>query len=214
MFRIAFCSIALIFSFVVYAQEDVKTIQQHIAAKGGYELLKGRFISSDTSLSIADFKLIYYGFLFEPAYRPLETAFKENLIKPYNRAGKYAEAIQIADSILLQNPVSITAHFEKAFSCAKSGKPELETYHRKRYIVLCNVIKSSGNGSEQLPFIALSVNDALELLSYLGLQAVNDRQIENGLIEFDLARNKAKLVHVYFSIPAQAYTPPDMPESD
>ncbi|MBC7451621.1 MAG: DUF4919 domain-containing protein [Cytophagales bacterium] len=201
--------------FAAQAQTDSAAIVQKLAAKGGYTALSKRFIESDTTLTISDFKLIYYGFQYSGAYSPIETEINENLIKPYNKAGQYADAIQIADSVLLQKPVSITAHFEKAFACAQSGNTTLERYHNKRYIVLCNVIKSSGDGSKESPFKALSVNDALEVLNYIGLQAINDRKTETGLIEFDLAKNKSKLMHLYFSIPIQAYIAPDnTPDSE
>lgn len=205
-----FLSIAItLLSFAASAQIDSVLVAQQLQEKSGYPALIKRFTASDSTLTIDDFKLIYYGYQTSPAYYSKEIEFKENLIKPLNRSGQYAQVLELADSILLVNPVSIVAHFEKAFACARLGKTELEAFHQKRYIVLCNVIKTSGNGTALLRFNSNSTNDAIEFMAFKGFTPVNDRKTETGLIEFDLAKNKQKLLHVYFYIPAKAYTAPN-----
>ncbi|HSY60766.1 MAG TPA: DUF4919 domain-containing protein, partial [Cytophaga sp.] len=176
--------------------------------RGGYEKLIRRLNASDTTLTIEDFQLIYYGYQTTSTYYSKENEFKENLIKPLNRSGKYKQVLELADSILLVNPVSIVAHFEKSFACAQLGLKDLEAFHRKRYIILCNVIKLSGNGTALLRYNCNSTNDALEFISFKGFKAIHDFKTETGLIQFDLAKNKQKLAHMYFYIPDQAYTPP------
>jgi len=214
MLRIILFFQACIFSFVISAQTDSAFIVNQIKEKGGYSVLLKRFIDSDSTLKPSDFKLLYYGFRYEPTYKPLESEFHENLLKAYNRAMRYKDAVAIADSVLIQNPVSLRAYFEKAYSSAQMMKHDEEAYNRKRYIVLCNVIKNSGSGTPESPFITISVNDALEFLAYLGLPALDDRKLANGLIEFDLAKNKLKKMHLYFSIPSEAYIPPTPIESE
>lgn len=198
-----------ILSFAVYAQIDTILVAQQLKDRGGYPKLIERFTTSDSTLTIEDFKLIYYGYQTSPSYYSKENEFKENLIKPLNRSGQYNQVIELADSILLVNPVSIVAHFEKAFACARLGKTDLEAYHQKRYIVLCNVIKTSGDGSALLRLNSNSTNDAIEFIAFKGFAPINDRRIDTGLIEFDLAKNKQKLLHMYFYIPAKAYTAPN-----
>jgi hypothetical protein len=200
--------LALLFSLVLSAQVDTIRTKLLLTEKGGYNSLVERFLRSDTTLTIEDFQLIYYGYQTTKVYFSKENEFNENLIKPLNRAAKYKEAIELADTILRINPVSIVAHFEKAFACAQLGLKELESFHFKRYVLLCNVIKLSGNGSGLLRYNCNSTNDALEFLAYKGLTALHDHKTETGLIQFDLAKNKQKLRHMYFYIPESAYTPP------
>jgi hypothetical protein len=195
-------------SYAGFSQVDTVRTLQLIKERGGYQKLTERFKNSDTTLTIEDFQLIYYGYQTSAAYYSKENEFKENLIKPLNKSGQYKQAIELADSILFANPVSIVAHFEKAFACAQLGLTAMENFHQKRYMVLCNVIKLSGNGSALLRYNANSVNDALEFLAFKGLKAVNDSKTETGLIQFDLAKNKQKLLCMYFYIPNKAYSPP------
>ena len=214
MLRIILFFQASIFPFVTAAQTDSASIVNQVKEKCVYSVLLKRFKYSDTTLTPSDFKLLYYGFRYESSYKPLESEFHENLLKAYNRAMRYKDAVVIADSVLIQNPVSLRAYFEKAYSSAQMMEKNEEAYNRKRYIVLCNVIKNSGNGTPESPFVTISVNDALEFLSYLGLPALDDRKLANGLIEFDLAKNKLKKMHLYFSIPVEAYIPPTPIESE
>ncbi|MGN6645411.1 MAG: DUF4919 domain-containing protein [Cytophaga sp.] len=209
-------SIGLLFiSYALSAQIDSVLVTAQLKERGGYSKLADRFNKSDSTLTIEDFKLIYYGYQTTPSYYSKDVEFKENLIKPLNRSGQYNQVLEVADSILLINPVSIAAHFEKAFACARLGKTDLEAYHRKRYILLCNVIKTSGDGSALLRFNCNSTNDALEFISYKGFTAINDRKTDTGLVEFDLAKNKLKLLHMYFFIPNEAYTAPNLnPDSE
>jgi len=201
--------IGLFLSLAVFGQVDSILTQQQLIQKGGYDKLIERFRNSDSTLTIEDFKLIYYGYQTTSVYYSKDNEFKEELIKPLNRSGQYKQVIELADSILLVNPVSIVAHFEKAFACAQLGQKELEAFHRRRYIILCNVIKLSGDGSALLRYASNTTNDALEFIAYRGLTAINDRKTETGLIEFDLAKNKQKCLHLYFVIPDKAYTSPD-----
>jgi hypothetical protein len=208
MQRIAVSIFSLLLSLVAYAQVDTVRTNLLLAERGGYSKLVERLNASDTTLTIEDFQLIYYGYQTTPAYYSKENEFKENLIKPLNRSGQYKQVLELADSILFVNPVSIVAHFEKSFACAQLGQKDLEAFHRKRYILLCNVIKLSGNGTALLRYNCNSTNDALEFIAFKGLKAIHDFKTETGLIQFDLAKNKQKLSHIYFYIPVEAYTPP------
>lgn len=208
MVKAAVSIASLLISIIVFGQVDTIRTNQLLTERGGYTKLVERLHASDTTLTIEDFQLIYYGYQTTSNYYSKENEFKENLIKPLNRSGQYKQTLELADSILLINPVSIVAHFEKAFACAQLGQTELEAFHSKRYIILCNVIKMSGNGTALLRYNSNSTNDALEFIAFKGLKAIHDFKTETGLIQFDLAKNKQKLAHIYFYIPAQAYTPP------
>jgi len=208
MLKIVVSLLLVCMSYAGFSQVDTIRTLQLIKERGGYQKLTERFNNSDTTLTIEDFQLIYYGYQTTATYYSKENEFKENLIKPLNKSGQYKQAIELADSILLSNPVSIVAHFEKAFAFAQLRLSILEKFHQKRYIVLCNVIKLSGNGTALLRYNANSINDALEFLAFKELKAVNDSKIETGLIQFDLAKNKQKLLYMYFYIPNKAYTSP------
>lgn len=208
MIKAAVSIFSLLLSLVAFGQVDTVRTNALLAERGGYKKLVERLNASDTTLSIEDFQLIYYGYQTTPNYYSKDNEFKENLIKPLNRSGQYKQVLELADSILLVNPVSIIAHFEKSFACAQLGQKDLEAFHRKRYILLCNVIKLSGNGSALLRYNCNSTNDALEFIAFKGLKAIHDFKTETGLIQFDLAKNKQKLQHMYFYIPSEAYTPP------
>lgn len=208
MIRAAVSILSFVLSLAAFGQVDTIRTSLLLKERGGYDKLVERLNASDTTLTIEDFQLIYYGYQTTANYYSKENEFKENLIKPLNRAGQYKQVIELADSILLVNPVSLVAHFEKSFACAHLGLTELEAFHRKRYILFCNVIKLSGNGTALLRYNCNSTNDALEFIAYKGLKATHDFKTDTGLIQFDLAKNKQKLAHMYFFIPAKAYTPP------
>ena len=208
MVKAAVSIFSLLLSIIAFGQVDTIRTKVLLAERGGYTKLIDRLNASDTTLTIEDFQLIYYGYQTTSNFYSKENEFKENLIKPLNRSGQYKQVLELTDSILLVNPVSIVAHFEKSFACAQLGQKDLEDFHRKRYIILCKVISLSGNGSALLRYNCNTTNDALEFISFRGLKAIHDSKTETGLIQFDLSKNKQKLAQMYFYIPDEAYTPP------
>ena len=73
-----FLSIGFAFiSFALSAQIDSIRIAQQLKEEGGYSKLIERFTNSDSTLTIEDFKLIYYGYQLSPSYYSKENEFKE-----------------------------------------------------------------------------------------------------------------------------------------
>lgn len=141
-------------SFAVHAQHefqpvDMTLVKQQVtdASKPTYyaTLLK-RFNAFDTSLTRNDYRLLYYGFVFQKNYNGNMSHHKTDIDRLI-AAKKYKEAVALCDSILNIVPVSLVANYLKASALYQlnSNDPRALPY-RDRYRKLRDAILSSGDG--------------------------------------------------------------------
>jgi hypothetical protein len=175
-----------------------------------YPTLLQRFLDSDSTLTIEDFQLLYYGAVFHKNYDNNKIMDAERQIRLANYAGEFLEAYNTADSLLQEYPMSVQAYFEKAYACFNLKRFEEEAYNSKRYKVLIRTILSSGDGKTfESAYYANTPNDEYETLKYLRVESKEEAELEyngNSYDLFTLKPNKSKLKHLYFNISKQGRT--------
>jgi hypothetical protein len=143
---------------------DIKLIEEMISDKTGvyyYPQLLKRFLNNDAQLLDIDYKMLYYGQVFQQKYNPYTYFAWEDSLSRLTDQKKGEEAIALADKILQVNPFSLFANIEKAYALKGIGKDsEAETYLR-RYNLLAQTIESSGIGNSfENPIYVISPKDA------------------------------------------------------
>lgn len=129
-----------------------------------YPKLLQRFNQFDTSLTVNDYRLLYYGFVFEPGYEP----YRDNgtsEIMPLVKERKYDKALDVCDKILSINPVSITTNSYKSFVLMNMAENDSSRRYAIRVRKLLNAILSSGDGLTcETAFKVIYVSDEYTLL--------------------------------------------------
>src|SRR5689334_1120719 len=69
-----------------------------------YPKLLKRFNQFDTSLTLNDYRLLYYGFAFDGGYAPYQDNGTSEIV-PLVKDRRYDKALDVCDKILLTNPV-------------------------------------------------------------------------------------------------------------
>ena len=178
-------------------------------ASFSYHDLSERFRRLDTTLKAESVRDLYFMSATLPAYNPEQLIYIEANIRRASADGNYVYAIELSDSLLNLYPVSLTALFEKAYSCAKLGRATEERIASIQYKALLRSLTNSHDGTSYSTAIpVINQNDEFEIMRFLNYTASGFReQSYNGKIYdlYSLKRNKKKITELYFdiSIPAK-----------
>ena len=111
-----------------------------------YPTLLKRFNAFDTTLTRDDYRLLYYGFVFQKNYNGNMSHHKTDIDRLIS-AKKYKEAIALCDSILNIVPVSLVANYLEASALYQLNQNYAKDIpYRDRYRKLRDAILSSGDG--------------------------------------------------------------------
>jgi hypothetical protein len=178
-------------------------------SKTAYDSLYTRYLKADTTLTKIDFINLYY---VSPQYANADYNAIHNIeqsLKACNRAGQYAQTLIIGDSLLKYPYINLTALMECSFAHNAHSEFDKASYYFKRYSLFCKLIKQSGEGTYEMPYMTNTIGDAIEFMAFYKWYALADTKLENGLIKFTLAKNKQKINTLYFLIPKSGYVVED-----
>jgi len=165
------CYVALVMIFLALsaeAQEGFRPVDRDQVKKAvsdgqaatGYKQLLSRFEAFDATLTQEDFRLLYYGFVFQGGF----SAYPEEHKKEINQAlndNDLNKAIGFCDEVLKKYPISLAANYYKGlaiFRADTSNKDYIK--YRDRYRGLVDAILSSGDGLTcETGYRVISVSD-------------------------------------------------------
>lgn len=181
----------------------------NLLSKTDYDSLYDRYQDSDTTLTKNDFILLYYSSstYYTTSYSEIHNL--EQSLKACNRGAQYAQTLIMGDSLIKYPYINLTALMECSFAHNAHLEYDEAKYYFKRYTLFCNIIKQSGKGTIEMPYLINSIGDAIEFMAFYKLNAVADSKLENGLIKISVAKNKQKITELYFSMPANGYVVED-----
>jgi hypothetical protein len=165
-----------------------------------YKQLVEKLNQSDSTLQRRDFLSLYYGSVAQPSYNLQLIDSLEQRIKEQNLLQEFIVAYELADTLLAFHPVSITAYFEKSFSCYALKRNEEESINKQKYRLFIKCVLSSGDGSRALPFVVVSYNDAIEVIKYLQIKYKTMEETDNNLLVAVLNKKRQGSDKLYFRI--------------
>lgn len=130
-----------------------------------YRALSNRFVVGDSTLTLDEMAVVYYGYAFTTDYDP--TYVYQDIDNAYSNAN-YAETWQLCEEALKYNPVSLDLTIKAlvaANNCdiqrAHAMIPSLQI----RYELVSNLILNSGKGTDvDSPFIVICSQDINRIL--------------------------------------------------
>lgn len=193
----------------VFGQDELvinyESIKEQIANKDGesyYPNLLKRFNEFDSTLTLKDYSLIYYGFSFQDNYlnnQPTETVLKDLL-----KTNDYEKIVSECQNILDKNPVSLLATNKMGYALFKMKKPEKEwKKYQNRYRAIRKVIVYSGNGlSAETAFKVIYVSDEYDILyDYFEIPKIHNQSLVGSCDKFEVDPSEYyKVKEVYFDI--------------
>jgi tetratricopeptide (TPR) repeat protein len=180
--------------------ETIKATINDKESNSYYPKILERFNTFDSTLTLQDYSLIYYGFSFQNDY--LKSKPDEKILNDLLKAIDYEKAVQQCQKILDSNPVSLLANNKMGFSLFKLNKPEADwKKYQNRYRMIRKVIVYSGNGLTcETAFKVIYVSDEYNILyDYFEIPKIH-RQILVGLCDkFEIDTSEYyKVEEMYF----------------
>lgn len=176
------------------AQEGLKIDYSEIKAKvedkksnSYYPKLLKRFNDFDSTLTIEDYALVYYGFSFQDDY--LKNQPDEGALNKLQKEENYEGLILEAKKILSVNPVSLSAIDCLIDALQETGRPETEwKKYQDRFRAIRRVIASSGNGmSCESAYKVIYVSDEYNMIyTYFDVEKVHSQKLSGLCDRFEV----------------------------
>ncbi|WP_298368651.1 DUF4919 domain-containing protein [uncultured Lutibacter sp.] len=171
-----------------------------------YPKLVAKFNAADTTLTLQEKRLLYYGFSFQKNYSPFENStFKDSLKTVLSKSRltnlDYSSVVKYADSILVEFPFNFQALNYKliAFKSLQNKNEFIKTIIQMRTII--DAITSSGDGkTEETAIYVVNVSHEYLTLSALGLKFSGEQSLINHYDYLSVAENPKGIKGLYFDI--------------
>jgi len=152
-------------SFRTVDRKEVEQLVSDVSLRSFYPALLDRFNAFDSTLTPEDYRLIYYGFVFQPAY-VWDADQRKGEMSRAMQASQYDLVVRMADSVLQINPISLAAHYFRAYAMMNINEKD-SSYQKyiRRYSGLRDAILSSGDGLHcNTAFKTIFMEDEYEIM--------------------------------------------------
>ncbi|MFD1257066.1 DUF4919 domain-containing protein [Mucilaginibacter terrae] len=167
-----------------------------------YQTLLKRAAITDSTLTPNDYKLLYFGQIFQTNYNPYGDAMALRDASKLVQEGKFNEAITAADVYLKDHPISLSAIYLKITALYQQKK----TAEMKPWIILLKGliagITGSGDGkTEKTAMVVACVSDEYKVMSSLQVQMTKQTLTATQCDKMTLAQpNSTGLTELYFNV--------------
>lgn len=213
--------VALLASASVKAQEvqapDYREIRASIQnAKGPnyYPQLMRRYLENDTTLTMEQYRALYYGFTLQEDFVPYQSERKNlldvrrQLVNTNGSKKVCPEAIKISQEALDDNPFDLLAISTLSFAYLQLNDTASYMLWTDKQNSLLDAIISSGDGEDEESAIHVTnLEHEYEVLNRLGLQIESDSLCSDQVEYLKVLPNAEDVPGVYFNFGAcrQAY---------
>ena len=142
-----------------------------------YPRLMGRYQRGDTTLTVDEFRYLYYGYPEQPGYKPLWTSpYADSLNRAFGKktrleAADYRRVAGFAHELLKDAPFSMRDLNVLAFAYQMLDEQEKAAVQMYKIRGIMEAIRSTGTGlSEESPWYIIYMNDAEDLLNLMGVR--------------------------------------------
>ncbi len=172
-----------------------------------YPNLYSRYMQGDTSLTVEDFRYLYYGYTFQSKYVPYQESKYEAQMMVYLRKGRLSTAeldkfINIAELKLKELPYDIRTLSILAFSYSQKDNEEMSQLYKFKKEQLVKAILSTGDGkTEKTAYHVIDPIHERDILNELGLRFAASNNLANALCDYLVVQpNEQNIRGVYFDI--------------
>ncbi len=193
---------------------EIRTTIQNSKSPNYYPQLMRRYLENDTTLTLEQYRCLYYGFTlqedFVPYQKERERLFevRREMVKTNGSKSTCSEAIKVAQSALEDDPFDLLAISTLSFSYLQLKDTVSHTLWNNKQDALLDAIVSSGDGDDVSSAIhVINLEHEYEVLNRLGLQIESDSLCNDQVEYLKVQPNAEDVRGVYFNFGAcrQAY---------
>ena len=200
----------------LFAQEmaapDYKRIRSDIQNSKGpnyYPTLMRRYMANDTTLSMEQYRALYYGYSLQEDFVPYQRASQRvfDVRHKFNQSKgnkKYCpEAIQVCQEAIDDNPFDLLAISTLSFAYLQLQDTVSYQLWTDKQNSLLDAIVSSGDGETMESAIhVISIEHEYEVISRLGLQVDKDSLCNEQIEYIKVKENAEDIPGLYFNFGA------------
>jgi hypothetical protein len=191
---------------------DYDAIKKEVADKSSsyyYPALMSRFVARDTTLTPDQYRDLYYGYVFQPGYKPywispvdkeLNVFYKSDSISPSD----YDTVLKLTAQSLEDFPFSLDDMNFQAYICSMKGDKAASEKIGKCFAGIIGTIFASGDGkSDSTAFHVISVHHEYVLLHLFRFAMSSQSLIQGkyGACDYlELRENEANVKGIYFNV--------------
>lgn len=186
MKRLLLTVIAIMLSgFVAFAQNaaesdesiDLKSIKRIAKKKEPYRTLVKRFEKADSTLTLNECMTIYFGTAYQKGYTG-DYGINSDMDELFKN-GNFTELYNICQERIAIHPTDLktTRYIWYAVMNTKGKEsPENRLYLYRAYCMLHAIMKS-GKGTEESPWIVITVKDEYELMNFFNVKGMKSQAL-------------------------------------
>lgn len=189
------------------AAPDYILIRHHInnaKSENYYPNLMRRYIENDSTLSLQQYRYLYYGYTLREDFVPYQAEkqklfdIRRQLVATQGDPVVCPEAIRIAKAMLDDNPFDIPAISTIAIAYLQQGDTAHYRLWDDKQRCLLDAILSSGDGdTPETAFHVISLEHEYEVLNRLGLEVAGD-SLCNDQIEYLRVKENVEGEHGFY----------------
>lgn len=193
-----------------FVKPDYKVIKKEIQDENSqfyYPSLFERYQDSDTTLTLQDYRMLYYGFLFHDSYTPYgHSDYVDSLNAIFNKEiitiEDYKEIIRFEKLILDEFPFSLRDIYTLSNVYYQIGDTVSTIKLDYKLNMLVETILSTGDGKkEKTAWHVISVSHEYDILSYFGFQFGGSQSLtQKGCDYLEVADNDYNIKGFYFDV--------------
>ena len=184
-----------------------------------YPALMIRYIHGDTTLTLDDYHYLYYGFAYQPEYRPLEAnpavdKLMNILSQTDTDSVDAAGIIREAREVMKRDPFSPTNLNFMTYAYGLLGDTLQERYSADRFRKVVETIKSSGDGlTEKTAWHVLTFAHAADIMDIMQLKTRKPMIVSSTVEYIPLFVRDGDVKGYYFNYGRSYWKKPDnLPE--
>jgi hypothetical protein len=173
-----------------------------------YDKLFSRYKENDTTLTLRDYRMLYYGYFFQPGYTPFyHTAESDSIkmllgTKDELQEGDWREIIRLGAANVQKNPFDLKGLNIVWIAHKRNGDSAVARVYFDKLKKLVQTILATGDGlSEQTAFHVVNVSHEYDILNILGYEFGGNQQLTDNKCDFlSLKTNDDNIEGLYFDV--------------
>ena len=202
---------------VIYSEIEANVLTPN--SQYYYPVLYARYEKNDTTLTIADYRNLYYGYMYQQEYQPhTESGYVDSLSNLISRSGgvfkqeSSDKALEYITHILDNRPFSLKFLNMMVYISEMKGNIETSKAYSYKFSMLMSTIFSSGTGKvKEKPWRVLYRSDAQSVLLFLGAKVTRRVYVTAQCEYYHIRERQGDAKGYYFDFDA-IYTRPLEPK--
>jgi hypothetical protein len=213
--RLALFVSVLLYSLNVFSQDytipdytEIEKLTKDKTSAFYYDNLFNRYQQNDTTLELRDYRMLYFGYFFQPSYAPFYHTPESDSIKMIlgnNETltnDEWKNVINIGRRNLKKNPFDLKGLNIVWVAYRQTGDSVIARSYFDKLKKLVHTILSTGDGlSEKTAIHVLNVSHEYDILNILGYEFAGNQNLTQNKCDFlSLKTNNDKIAGLYFDV--------------